>query len=220
MIEKKLIDSLNEVGNTTEAEKMQIYMRNLFPFLGIKAPIRKKLLSEWYKTHKAEIISDTRDITARLYNTSYRELHYCAMELFHKACNKKYRKEDDELITKLITTNGWWDTVDFLAKHVLGNYLLQYPEKINPIINNFSNSDNMWLNRSAILFQLGYKDNTDKEILFRECIKHASSNEFFIQKAIGWALREYAKTNPNDILDFVTKHKFKPLSKKEALKHF
>lgn len=220
MIEKELLENLKTVANTTEAEKMEAYMRNLFPFLGIKAPIRKKVFSAWYKHYKTDAITNVRTITFALYKQPYRELHYCAMELFQKACNKKYLLDDHKLITELITTHSWWDTVDFIAKHILGNYLLQYPEMYDTVIDSYSTSKNMWLNRSAILYQLGYKDKTNKETLFRECIKHAPSNEFFIQKAIGWALREYAKTNPTAVITFVNSHDLKPLSKKEALKHF
>ena len=88
------------------------------------------------------------------------------------------------------------------------------------MITDFSNSDNMWLNRSALLFQLGRKDATNSDILFRECKKHSKSNQFFIQKAIGWALREYAKTNPKLVKQFVDSSKLAPLSTREALKHF
>jgi 3-methyladenine DNA glycosylase AlkD len=119
----------------------------------------------------------------------------------------------------LIITNSWWDSVDFLAKYLLGNYLLQFPEETDSVILKFSNSENMWLNRSAILFQLGYKEKTNFDVLKSVCEKHKTSTEFFIQKAIGWALREYAKTNPETVRNFVSNFNLKKLSEKEALKN-
>ena len=118
----------------------------------------------------------------------------------------------------MITTNSWWDSVDFIAKHILGNYLFQFPDEIEKVVTECSSSENMWLNRSAILFQLGYKNQTDAKRLFDICLQHKSSSEFFIQKAIGWALREYSKANPDEVVSFVAKADLKPLSQKEALK--
>ena len=122
------------------------------------------------------------------------------------------KKEDIQLIEKFIITNSWWDSVDTISKYILGGYLLEFPLETENITERFSNSENMWLNRSAILFQLGYK-------LKSACEKHKNSNEFFIQKAIGWALREYAKTNPEAVKKYVNNTNLKPLSTKEALKN-
>lgn len=136
-----------------------------------------------------------------------------------KQLKGNYTEEDVRLIEKLIITNSWWDSVDTVAKYILGEYLLEFPLKIKNVIEQFSNSENMWLNRSAILFQLNYKQKTNPGILFSECLKHAHSSAFFIQKAIGWALREYAKTNPEAVKKFVVNNNLKPLSIKEALKN-
>ena len=115
--------------------------------------------------------------------------------------------------------NSWWDSVDTIAKYILGEYLLEFPLETKKVIERFSNSENMWLNRSAILFQLGYKEKTNSDFLFSECLKQADSKEFFIQKAIGWALREYAKSHPEAVKEFVKTSNLKPLSTKEALKN-
>jgi 3-methyladenine DNA glycosylase AlkD len=101
----------------------------------------------------------------------------------------------------------------------LGEYLIEFPNETQKVIQQFSDSNNMWLNRAVILFQLSYKQNTNSEMLFSECIKHAHSKEFFIQKAIGWALREYGKFYPSKVIEFVKQANLKPLSNKEALKN-
>ncbi|WP_103072626.1 DNA alkylation repair protein [Aquimarina sediminis] len=214
-----LISKLESNSNSIEAARMQTYMKNKFIFLGIKAPTRKTLLKEVINEHKSELSRDQiLNITNSLYKKPQRELHYCAIELVNRFLKNKYEVSDIGFIEHLITTNSWWDSVDFIAKHILGNFLLQFPDQIHSVIDTFSSSDNMWLNRSSILFQLGYKENTDSQLLYKLCDTHKASDEFFIKKAIGWALREYSKTNPESVVNFITMVKLKPLSEKEGLK--
>ena len=214
-----LITTFESNANSEEAVAMQTYMKNRLPFYGIKAPVRKQLLKEIANDFKERLTHNNAiKIATALYKKPKRELHYCAMEIVARFLKKNYEIEDINFIKKLITTHSWWDTVDFIAKHILGNYLLQFPEQIPNSISGFSASENMWLNRSAILFQLGYKDKTDAALLFSLCEQHKSSNEFFIKKAIGWALREYSKVNPEAVKTFVSNAALKPLSEKEALK--
>jgi 3-methyladenine DNA glycosylase AlkD len=209
---------LHHKSNRELAIPMENYMKNNFPFLGIKNQSRKTILKPLCSYYKEEIKSNFRNITLVLFDKKEREFHYCAMEIIFKEINKKFVKEDIQLIEKLITKNSWWDSVDFLAKYLLGNYLLQFPEKTLPIIERFSNSTNMWLNRSAIIFQLDYKVKTNFDLLKAECEKHKNSKEFFIQKAIGWALRDYSRFNPNGVQDYVNSTQLKPLSQREALR--
>ena len=214
-----LQSKLQEQSDPDNATAMKSYMKNRFPFYGVKAPIRKAILKETLIGFKGSVTPENcSELVLHLYAMEERELHLCAIELVDQTLKKKYRKEDIVLIEKLITTHSWWDTVDFIAKHILGNYLLQFPDEITTVIPEFSRSEHMWLNRSAILFQLGYKEQTDKALLFSLCEAHKSSNEFFIKKAIGWALREYSKVNPTAVQDFVSKTVLKPLSTKEALR--
>ena len=147
-----------------------------------------------------------------------REFHQTAIDLLVKEFKKNFVLEDIQLIEKLIITNSWWDSVDTIAKYILGGYLLQFPSETLKVIERFSNSENMWLNRSAILFQLSYKEKTNFEILKSECEKHKGSKEFFIQKAIGWALRDYSRFNPNGVKEYVNSTNLKPLSRREALR--
>lgn len=215
-----LVKVFSENANEANRIGMEAYMKHKFAFFGIKSVQRKQLLKEVVNRNKTELSENPRKIIKELYKLPQREIHYCAMEIMAKFLKSKYILEDIRLIKKLILTHSHWDTVDFISKHILGVFLLQLPEQEEEVIIGFSNSTNMWLNRSAILYQLGYKDKTNSTILFRECKKHSKSKEFFIQKAIGWALREYAKTNPDDVKEFVNSNKLAPLSMREALKHF
>lgn len=214
-----LESAFQENANAVNALAMSKYMRNYFTFFGIKTTERRSLLKEIWKQNELEVAKNPRKIALQLFTKKQREFHYCAIEILIQLLKKNYIKEDIVLIRKLITANSWWDSVDSISKYILGEYLLEFPEEIDSTIPLFSNADNIWLNRSAILFQLGYKEKTNFELLKTICIKHQYSTEFFIQKAIGWALREYAKTNPKAIKEFVALHNLKPLSRKEALKN-
>ena len=216
---KSLETAFAEKSNTENAVAMAKYMRNHFQFFGIKTDDRRRLFKTNWKENQEEVSNNPREIALVLYAKSQRELHYCAIEILIKELKGNYKKEDIQLIEKLIITNSWWDSVDTIAKNILGQYLLEYPLETKKVIKRFSNFENMWLNRSVILFQLGYKKKTDFDLLQYECEKHKNSDEFFIQKAIGWALREYAKTNPEAVKNFVAQTNLKPLSKKEALKN-
>jgi 3-methyladenine DNA glycosylase AlkD len=214
-----LENAFQENSNAENAFAMAKYMRNKFVFFGIKTPERRALFKAIYDDDKIEVTANARALAVLLFKKEHREFHYCAIEILIKELKGKYLLEDVELIKKLITTHSWWDSVDTISKNILGEYLLEFPDSTTAVIAEFSHTDNLWLNRSAILFQLAYKEKTDFELLKRICVQHQNSSEFFIQKAIGWALREYAKTNPKLVQQFVAINTLKPLSKKEALKN-
>jgi len=216
---KSLETAFAENRNPKNALAMSNYMRNHFTFFGIKTEERRRIFKAIWKGNQQEVAKKTRDLALLLFSKEKRELHYSAIEILIKLLKGNYKKEDIQLIEKLTTTNSWWDSVDPIAKNILGAYLLEYPSETEKVIDRFSNSENMWLNRSALIFQLGYKQKTNFDLLQYQCEKHKNSNEFFIQKAIGWALREYAKTNPEAVKTYVIKTNLKALSKKEALKN-
>ena len=210
--------AFKQESNREVAVPMENYMKNNFPFLGIKTEKRRAIFKLIYERNKVEIQSDFRSIAWNLFQMKEREYHQVAIDLLIKEFKKNYVLKDIQLIEKFLVTNSWWDSVDTIAKYLLGGYLLQFPEETLNVIEQFSNYNNMWLNRSAILFQLSYKEKTNFEILKLECEKHKYSNEFFIQKAIGWALRDYSRFNPNGVEAYVKNTDLKPLSKREALR--
>lgn len=214
----ELTIELTKLRNVENANAMEAYMKFHFPFLGIKTKERRLILQHLWKKHQPEIKANFRIIAWELMTKKEREFQYCGVDILIKEIKNKYILEDAQLIEKFIITNSWWDSVDFLAKYVLGNYLRQFPEETLTVIERFSNANNLWLNRSAILFQLDYKAKTNFEILVSECEKHKESKEFFIQKAIGWALRDYSKFNPLAVKNYVKTIHLMPLSKKEALR--
>jgi len=207
-----------KASNSELAIPMENYMKNNFTYFGIKTEKRRAIFKSNHEQNKAEVKSNFRAIALELFQMKEREFHQTAIDLLLKEFKKKFVLEDIQLIEKLIITNSWWDSVDTIAKYILGGYLSQFPSETLKVVKRFSNSENMWLNRCAILFQLSYKEKTNFEILKSECEKHKDSNEFFIQKAIGWALRDYSRFNPNEVKAYVNSTNLKPLSRREALR--
>ncbi len=144
-------------------------------------------------------------------------MHYTACDLLRKHA-KKLGPQDLPLVEELITTKSWWDTVDLLAVHVAGAILKSHPKEIPGWNKRWITSDNMWLNRTALIHQLAWKEGTNKTLLFANIERHAAHKDFFIRKAIGWALRTLAETDPAAVKDFVRSHKLSPLSEREALR--
>jgi 3-methyladenine DNA glycosylase AlkD len=150
-----------EKSNAENAFAMAKYMRNHFPFFGLKTDERRRIFKEVCKGNQQEISENTREIAVELFAKKQRELQYCAIEILIKNLKGNYKKEDIRLIEKLLITNSWWDSVDTISKYILGEYLLEFPLETEKVVERFSNSENMWLNRSVILFQLGYKQKTN-----------------------------------------------------------
>ncbi len=216
--QNKLREELSELKNPERAAKMSAYMKENFSFFGVKAPERQALLKGFIQEHGLPSKKEEYRVVLSLWEEPERELHYCALEILEKRFKKRIEKEDSVLLEFLITNKSWWDTVDLIASKLAGAYFKKFPKQIESVAEKWINSNNLWLNRSAILYQLKYKQETDPYRLFSYCIQWSHSKEFFHQKAIGWALREYSKTNPNQVVDFLKNHKVAPLSKREGLK--
>ena len=131
---------------------------------------------------------------------------------------KQFEKVDMPLFEYMITTKSWWDTVDFIAYKICGAYFKKFPEDIPKYVDKWLDSGNMWLQRTAILFQLKYKEELDTEVLHYCISRLTGSKEFFINKAIGWILREYSRTNPVWVKNYVATHELAPLSAREAIR--
>jgi 3-methyladenine DNA glycosylase AlkD len=214
---QEIIDVYRAYINEERAKRMSAYMKNLFPFAGIPSPLRKSLSKEFLK-HKFTDEAEIRSAVKQLWDLPEREFQYLAIELMSR--KKKYWTEEWlGLIENLILSKSWWDTVDGLAASIAGIYFLKFPGKKKQSINQWIASENMWLNRTAIIFQLKYKKDVDQHLLTESILRHNNSGEFFHQKAIGWALRQYSKFNPEWVARFLKEHQLKPLSIREASKY-
>ena len=217
----------NALQNTLEphrsAEKaapMTRYMRNQFPFLGLKRPEFQTLLRPVLAAVKPVAEEAWLAEAARLlWALPEREYQYTALDLLAKY-QKKLTPSSLPLLRELITTNSWWDSVDGVIGAVLSPLTLRLPE-LQVSMDEWSRDENFWLRRAAILHQLKHHKATDAARLFAYCSANAADSEFFIRKAIGWALRTYAYTDPLAVRTFVETNKaqLSSLSVREALKH-
>jgi 3-methyladenine DNA glycosylase AlkD len=215
-----VLNAFSAVANISDALAMSKYMRNRFQFFGIKSELRKMIQKELLSVHKLPEGEELKDFVEKLWALPQRELHYFAMEILEKPI----KKADDSwmpLLEKLVSTNSWWDSVDAIASKLIGNYLVKHPEYEDSYPEKWIQSENFWFRRTALLYQLKYKKNTNFERLKDFVLRTANEKEFFIQKAQGWALREYAKTNPEAVRNFVSENEkvLSPLTKREALKN-
>jgi len=214
---EKLTDLFEEHRNEENAGPMKKYMKDHFPFLGIKSPLRKDLEKQFFKETEILKAPFSKDFVLALWEKGEREYHYTAITYMGKFL-KKLDKGVIPFFESLITSNSWWDSVDSIAP-LVGEMARRYPDVIEETINQWSVHDNMWLRRTAILFQLKYKGQTNETILYQYIVINADSKEFFIQKAIGWALREYSKTNPASVKSFIEGNTLAPLSIREGSKY-
>ncbi|HRN35907.1 MAG TPA: DNA alkylation repair protein [Flavobacteriales bacterium] len=205
-------------AHPANAAAMRAYMKDRFPFFGLKAPERRALQQAHLALHGMSAIEELPGIVRSAFAQPERELHYAAVDLLVRHA-KKLGPEHLPLLEELITTQSWWDTVDALAVHVVGAVLKKYPSAIEEWNERWIKSDDLWLNRTAILFQNRWKEDTDQVLLFVNIDRHAAHTDFFIRKAIGWALREYGKTDPGVVLEFVRSRKLSPLSEREAVRN-
>ncbi|MBC1474734.1 DNA alkylation repair protein [Listeria grandensis] len=214
---EQLIVFLKGKADLEEKQAMEQYMRNQFVFLGLRSSVRREVYREFFAEHGK--VQDSVGVARILYEQPEREFRYIALDILTKDVKKQPREVID-FYEQLVVADSWWDTVDLLASTLVGGHFEKYPELIPEYIAKWINGENIWLARTAILFQLKYKENTDAGLLFTNCEKWLDSKEFFIQKAIGWALRQYAKFNADAVLEFVEAYDLAPLSRREALKHF
>ncbi|WP_411255094.1 DNA alkylation repair protein [Neobacillus niacini] len=214
---ERLAALFEENSNDENAGPMKKYMKDQFPFLGIKSPLRKELERKFFK--ETEILKKPfeQEFVTGLWEKEEREYHYTAITYIGKYI-KKLPKSVIPFLEELITTKSWWDSVDSIAP-LVGEIARKYPEVIQETIDGWAVNDNLWLRRSAILFQLKYKHETNEGLLYDYIIKNAESKEFFIQKAIGWALREYSKSNPVSVKAFIEGNTLAPLSVREGSKY-
>ena len=204
-------------GNREDAAAMEAYMKGVALFFGIKAVPRRELLKEHIDAHGAPPWDELPAIVRDAFACPERELHHTAVDLLMKQA-KKLGPEHLPLIEELITTKSWWDTVDALAIHVAGVILKRNHKEIAAWNERWITSDDLWLNRAAILFQNRWKEDTDRSLLFANIDRYSARNEFFIRKAIGWALRELGATDPQAVRRYVKSRKLSPLSEREALR--
>ena len=212
-----ITDAYLVAANPANAVAMKAYMRDQFEYLGITAPERRLINKGLKAEYGLPAIGEMPALVKALWKKPEREYQYAAID-FMQLLNKEWRAEEIHLFEYMIVHKSWWDSVDAIVSCLAGPWLKKFHEASPAITNQWINSENMWLQRAAIIHQNAYKQHTNEQLLYHYVKQCAHSKEFFIQKAIGWALREYAKTNPNSVRKFVDGHTLAPLSRREALR--
>ena len=206
-------------ADVTIAKGAKAYLLDQFEFYGIKTPLRRQICKAFYKTHPIKDHAELSSLVKDCFTAPQRELHYFAIELlgYH---HKLWSSKTIPLIEWMITHQSWWDSVDSLNSFVISKFFIQFPDEIESTTSKWNQSSNKWLQRMSLLFQLTYKKKTNTTLLTKY-IEHCELEEdFFIRKAIGWALRAYAYTDAKWVIQFVKTHpQLSNLSKREALKH-
>ena len=206
-------------ANHDRAKQMADYMKNHFVFLGIRSPERMAILKPWLQELQSVSIEEKFLLIHQLWEMNEREYQMAALEIINRIKVKDWKKESIDELEMLITTKSWWDSVDLIASSAVGRYFQAFPEKRDEIIQKWSESNNMWLQRSTLIFQLKYKAEVDFDLLVALIKKYQHNNEFFIQKAIGWSLRQYSKFNPEAVISVLPTLSISNLAIREASKY-
>ncbi|MEO9891441.1 DNA alkylation repair protein [Aurantibacter sp.] len=212
-----LSQEFEAVGNPEIAAVQKAYLRNQFDFFGMKSPVRRATQKPFLVKQFLPAKESLAELVKTLWIKPQREFHYFAQELTHKY-TRQLELADIVLFEFMVINNSWWDTVDFIATNLISNYFRKFPDQRDAITKKWMASENIWLQRCCLLFQLKWKDKLDTQYLEKTIHSLLGSNEFFINKAIGWILRQYSRTNPNWVIDFVSKNNLHSLSKREALR--
>ncbi|MFI9151275.1 DNA alkylation repair protein [Streptomyces sp. NPDC053367] len=216
---ERLTDVYAAAADPERAVGMRAYMKDVAPFLGLTTPERRALSRTVVAGTSRPDEADLTALALGCWRLPEREYRYFAVDYLRRhvgSCSSRFLP----VVRHLVATDSWWDTVDLLAAHVVGP-LVAADRALTADMDAWIADDDLWIARAALLHQLRYKERTDVRRLFAYCLRQSGHCDFFIRKAIGWALREYAKTDPDAVRDFLTRERgrFAPLTVREALKN-
>jgi 3-methyladenine DNA glycosylase AlkD len=206
--------------NAKRAQTARAYMKDNFHYIGMRTDDRRTVQKSWVEAIKT--IDDRNErwnIIRALFEKEERDYHYVAIDWLNSWPKKYYSTEDARELEWMLSTHSWWDSVDAIASNYLGKWAKLYPEKARETFENWRHSNNMWLQRSCLIYQLKYKDEVDIVFLESLIVQFLPIKEFFIQKAIGWTLRQLSKFNPVAVETILEKHQIKGLAYREASKY-
>lgn len=211
---------LSDAADMDKARAMASYMKSEMPFYGVAAPERKAILRTLVTTHPAASRGNYESAVRTLWSGDRREERYVAIG-YARSFPRYVTLTSIPLYRMMVRSGAWWDFVDEIAVHLVGYVLERQRERLTPTMDVWTTSGDMWLRRTSIISQLAHKTHTDTVLLERACTRNLHDTEFFIRKAIGWALREFAKTDPDWVKTYVEVHRreMSCLTQREATKH-
>jgi len=217
-----LLAQLESHADAKRAQAQQAYMKSAMPFLGLTAPTQRSINGAYFSENQS--LSDAqwrREILGLWRRAEYREERHAALDLLRSRYYNQYvTPELWGLLDELIVSGAWWDYIDTIAPNIHAQLLAQHPKPIKPLLQGYAGDDNMWRRRSAILCQLKAKEHTDERLLFAILSQSIDHPEFFVRKAMGWALRAHSRVAPKKVIAFIERHagRLSPLTKREGLK--
>ncbi|HEX2404393.1 MAG TPA: DNA alkylation repair protein [Acidimicrobiia bacterium] len=212
--------ALAAAADPSKREGMQAYMKTDMPFYGVQKPARASILRDLVRDFPPPDATGYEQLVLGLWDLPHREEKYLALGVARRF--EEYVTPGAlPLYRRLIVEGGWWDLVDEVATHLICDLVVGYPGEVWPAVDTWIDDDDMWLRRSAIICQVGAKERTDAVRLFRFCEERSFEKEFFIRKAIGWALRQHARVDPEAVARFVSAHRpgLSGLTYREATRH-
>jgi 3-methyladenine DNA glycosylase AlkD len=211
---------LSKLADPAKAVPMAAYMKTEMPFYGVPKPGRVPIGREVKAKFPPVDAEDYRRKVLALWGLPHREEKYLAIGYAWTFRTHVVFPQVD-LFERMIVEGAWWDFVDELASPIVGKIVLEDRLLMQPVLGRWIEGPDMWLRRSAIICQIRHKEKTDQAMLFDFCLRRSDEKEFFIRKAIGWALREYARTRPDEVRRFLAEHgdRLSGLSRREAAKH-
>ncbi len=218
---------LAAAADPDKAAPMQAYMKSAMPYRGVPAPELRRLCRDVFAEHRLPDEPTWRAAVLGLWDgAEFREERYAAHELTGHRYYRAYQTPESlDLYRHLVVTGAWWDHVDAVASRRIGPLLLAFPHEVRPVIRSWAVDDDLWLRRTAVICQLGAKERTDVDLLLAALEANLEDSrlgkDFFIRKAVGWALRQHARLDPAWVRAFVDDHadRLSGLSRREALKH-
>ena len=215
--------ALEQAADPAKAPQMQAYMKSTMPYRGVSSPVLRQLCREAFTAHPLPTVGQWQRVVLELWrDAAFREERYVAVLLTESRLYREFLTFDSvPMLEELIVTGAWWDFVDTIAGHSLGAILRAEPRRMKPLMRRWSKDTDMWKRRASILCQLGFKHDTDLKLLY-DCIEpNLTHKDFFIRKAIGWALRQYAWTDPKEVRRYVkaNRDRLRGLSVREAMKN-
>ena len=215
--------ALEQAADPAKAPQMQAYMKSTMPYRGVSSPVLRQLCGEAFTAHPLPTVAQWQRVVLELWrDAAFREERYVAVLLTESRLYREFLTFDSvPMLEELIVTGAWWDFVDTIAGHSLGAILRAEPRRMKPLMRRWSKDTDMWKRRASILCQLGFKHETDLTLLY-DCIEpNLTHKDFFIRKAIGWALRQYAWTDPKEVRRYVkaNRDRLRGLSVREAMKN-
>ena len=211
---------LRAAADPVRAPQMQAYMKSTMPYLGVPVPGVRRIVRAAAKLRPPATTDQLAATAAALWReASYREERYAATALLDVPAARRLRTTALlPLYCEMITTGAWWDHVDEVA-HRIGELLVAHPSEVRPVVRAWARDPDRWLRRASVICQVGLRSATDTELLSDAIVANLGDRDFFLRKAVGWALRDYARTEPDWVRAFVAGHELSPLSRREALKH-